>query len=106
MTHGLHNYINHHRRMFPSLNLQVYGLNPDAVYSVYLDIMPADDRRYKFMQTDWVPIGRIDKKFNFREYMHPDSPNSGQYWMEKPVLFKFLKLTNNKTTVHKDQVSY
>lgn len=94
----------HNRRMFPAITVSVDNLNPDNIYSIYLDILPADDRRYKFMQTEWLPVGKVDKKFNYRSYLHPESPNSGAYWMEKPISFKFLKLTNNKGTVYRDQV--
>ena len=90
--------------MFPAVLLTIKGLNPSAVYSVYLDIIPVDDRRYKFMQTEWMPVGKADKKFVYKEYNHPDSPNSGTHWMEKPVSFKMLKLTNNQSTAHADQV--
>jgi hypothetical protein len=92
------------RRMFPAITISIDNLNPDDIYSIYLDILPADDRRYKFMQTEWLPVGKVDKKFNYRTYLHPESPNSGTYWMEKPISFKFLKLTNNKSTVYRDQV--
>ena len=56
------------------------------------------------MQTEWLPVGKVDKKFSYRTYMHPESPNTGVFWLEKPVTFKFLKLTNNKNTIYRDQV--
>ena len=90
--------------MFPPVGVIIKGLDPDALYSVVIDILPADDRRYKFMQTEWVPVGKIDKKSTYREYVHPESPNTGAHWMDKPVFFKFIKLTNNKATVYSDQV--
>ena len=90
--------------MFPAIAVSIYGLNPNAMYSIYLDILPADDCRYKFVKTQWVSIGKVDKKFTYREYAHPDSVNTGKHWMEKPVLFKYLKLTNNKSTAYSNQV--
>lgn len=31
-----------------------------------------------------------------RFYMHPDSPNTGAYWMKNEIAFGKLKLTNNR----------
>lgn len=90
--------------MFPTLCLKVRGLDPTEVYSVKLDILSADNKRYKYLQTEWVAVGRSDKKQIHRQYEHPDSPNSGSYWMDKIIAFKMVKLTNNKTTKSPDQV--
>lgn len=90
--------------MFPSLVMNVSGLDPDAIYSLTLEVLPVDNRRYKFIQTEWVPVGRVEKKQHYREYSHPESPNTGSYWMENQVAFKLVKLTNNKNTKHDDQV--
>lgn len=90
--------------MFPSLSYTVAKLQPENSYSIKLNILPVDSRRYKFLQTEWVPIGRADKKSVYKEYIHPDSPNPGSFWMEKPITFKLVKLTNNKSTTYSDQV--
>ena len=91
--------------MFPTLIVSVSGMNPDALYTVHLDILPADDRRYKFVQTDWIAVGKAEKRFTYGEYVHPESPNAGRHWMNKAISFKLLKLTNNKHTTYHDQVS-
>ena len=90
--------------MFPSPVLSISGLDPEASYTLKMEILPADNKRYKFLQTEWVPVGRAEKKQVHREYVHPDSPNTGAFWMEKQVHFKVIKLTNNKSTTCEDQV--
>ena len=90
--------------MFPSPVLSLSGLDPDATYSLKMEILPADNKRYKFLQTEWVPVGRAEKKQVHREYTHPDSPNTGSFWMDKQIHFKVIKLTNNKSTTSEDQV--
>ena len=90
--------------MFPAIEISVDGLSPDSLYSIYLEIIPVDDRRYKYVQRDWLPVGKVDKKITYRNYIHPESPNTGAYWMEKPITFRFLKLTNNKSTENDNQV--
>ena len=92
------------RRMFPSPVISVSRLDPDGTYSLKMEILPADNKRYKFLQTEWVPVGRAEKKQVYREYEHPDSPNTGAFWMEKQIHFKVIKLTNNKSTTSEDQV--
>ena len=82
------------RRMFPTLSVKVTGLDHRDTFSVKLDILPADHRRYKYLQSEWVAVGRSDKKQIYCEYEHPDSPNSGSYWTDKIIAFKMVKLTN------------
>ena len=90
--------------MFPHLEVSFQNLNPSSVYSVNFEIIPCDGKRYKFIKTDWMPTGRAEKKQAQSVYVHPDSPNSGSFWMSKTVAFKMVKLTNNKMPKFKDQV--
>ena len=90
--------------MFPNLCTNVSGLDPKETYTIKMEIIPSDNRRYKYLQSEWVAVGRSDKKQIHCEYDHPDSPNSGSYWMDKIVAFKMVKLTNNKNTQCTDQV--
>ena len=94
----------HCRRIFPTLNLTVDGLDPNAVYSVKLNISPSNSKRYKYIDSKWVHSGKAEKKTNYCEYAHPDSPNTGSFWLSKGVSFKHVKLTNNKNTKYYDQV--
>ena len=91
--------------MFPSMVVSLSGLDPHAIYTLKFEILPTDGKRYKFLQTEWVAVGKADKKQVYRDYVHPDSPNNGAFWMEKEINFKLVKLTNNKGTKHPDQVS-
>ena len=90
--------------MFPHLEVSIQNLDPTAIYSVGFEIRPCDGKRYKFLKTEWVPTGRAEKKQTPSVYEHPDSPNSGSFWMSKPTTFKMVKLTNNKMPNFKDQV--
>lgn len=42
-----------YRRMFPSYKVKVTGLNPKTKYILLMDIVPADDHRYKFADNKW-----------------------------------------------------
>ncbi|NXP68509.1 TBX5 factor, partial [Chloropsis cyanopogon] len=83
------------RRMFPSYKVKVTGLNPKTKYILLMDIVPADDHRYKFADNKWSVTGKAEPAMPGRLYVHPDSPATGAHWMRQLVSFQKLKLTNN-----------
>merc|ERR1719447_1895265 len=83
------------RQMFPQMKFRVSGLHPKAKYIFLLDIVAADDFRYKFHNSQWMVAGKADPEMPKRMYIHPDSPATGEHWMQKVVSFHKLKLTNN-----------
>ena len=83
------------RQMFPQMKFKMSGLDPKAKYILLLDIVAADDFRYKFHNSRWIVAGKADPEMPKRMYIHPDSPATGEQWMQKVVSFHKLKLTNN-----------
>ncbi|XP_029192719.2 T-box transcription factor TBX3-like [Acropora millepora] len=83
------------RRMFPPIKARVSGLDPRAKYFLLMDIVPADDCRYKFHNCRWMVAGKADPEMPKPLYMHPDSPSTGAQWMQKTISFHKMKLTNN-----------
>lgn len=71
------------RRMFPVMSVAVKGLNPLALYSFCLDTVPSCACPSEGLNRHNSPQGF---------YVHPDSPQSGMYWMQHGVTFKKLKL--------------
>ncbi|XP_029105320.1 T-box transcription factor TBX2b-like [Scleropages formosus] len=88
------------RRMFPPFKVRVEGLDKKARYILLMDIVSADDCRYKFHNSRWMVAGKADPEMPKRMYIHPDSPATGEQWMAKPVTFHKLKLTNNISDKH------
>ncbi|XP_047033126.1 T-box transcription factor TBX3 isoform X7 [Helicoverpa armigera] len=88
------------RRMFPAYKLRVSGLDKKAKYILLMDIVAADDCRYKFHNSRWMVAGKADPEMPKRMYIHPDSPSTGEQWMQKVVSFHKLKLTNNISDKH------
>lgn len=80
--------------MFPVLRASVSGLDPNAMYSVLLDFVAADNNRWKYVNGEWVPGGKPEPQTPSCVYIHPDSPNFGAHWMKAPVSFSKVKLTN------------
>ncbi|XP_026818748.1 optomotor-blind protein-like isoform X4 [Rhopalosiphum maidis] len=91
------------RRMFPAYKVRVMGLDKKAKYILLMDIVAADDCRYKFhnrYKNRWMVAGKADPEMPKRMYIHPDSPSTGEQWMQKVVSFHKLKLTNNISDKH------
>ncbi|XP_025987381.1 optomotor-blind protein isoform X5 [Solenopsis invicta] len=88
------------RRMFPAYKVRVFGLDKQASYILLMDIVASDECRYKFHNSRWMVAGKADPEMPKRMYIHPDSPSSGEQWMQKVVSFHKLKLTNNISDKH------
>ncbi|KAL2740923.1 T-box transcription factor TBX6-like, partial [Vespula squamosa] len=120
------------RRMFPSVKITVSGLEKHTRYCILLEVVPASDRRQKYVEsgggvdeTDtksrlssrgWMSTGFAEPQpeIDRRIYLHSDSPATGDHWMQQiPISFSKLKITNNSvehqnnivlTSMHKYQV--
>eukprot|EP00116_Pleurobrachia_bachei_P013715 sb/3473977/ len=82
-------------RMFPPIKARLSGLNPNSKYIVLMDMVPADDHRYKYQNSEWVVAGKAEPSVSGRMYIHPDSPATGLQWSKGPITFHKMKLTNN-----------
>ncbi|KAM4565929.1 T-box transcription factor TBX1-like [Odontesthes bonariensis] len=85
------------RRMFPTFQVRISGMDPSAEYVLLMDFIPLDDKRYRyaFHSSSWLVAGRADVAAPSRMHFHPDSPAPGAQWMKQTVSFDTLKLTNN-----------
>ncbi|KAI1902896.1 hypothetical protein AGOR_G00021030 [Albula goreensis] len=83
------------RRMFPACKVSVTGLNPKTKYVLMMDMVPFDDNKYKWTRDRWEVNGMTEPHLPNRFFIHPDSPALGERWMQYPVSFHKLKLTNN-----------
>ena len=52
------------------------------------------------LHSRWMVAGKADPEMPKRMYIHPDSPATGEQWMQKVVSFHKLKLTNNISDKH------
>ncbi|KAB0791451.1 hypothetical protein PPYR_03251 [Photinus pyralis] len=86
------------RRMFPTFQVRICGLERHAQYMLMMDFIPLDDKRYRyaFHSSSWVVAGKADPVSPPRIHVHPDSPATGEQWMKQVVSFDKLKLTNNQ----------
>ncbi|XP_067335658.1 MAX dimerization protein MGA a isoform X2 [Channa argus] len=82
-------------RMFPYCRFHISGLHPSRKYSLIMDIQPLDNSCYKWTGKSWQVAGKAECHVKSQPFAHPDSPSMGQHWMQNPVSFYKLKLTNN-----------
>jgi hypothetical protein len=52
--------------MFPSIRVNLSGLNPSSKYNLIVDIIPADENRYKYQSGNWIINGKADAHFSGR----------------------------------------
>ncbi|EEB14754.1 T-box-containing protein TBX6L, putative [Pediculus humanus corporis] len=90
------------RQMFPQMKFRVSGLDAKAKYILLLDIWLRFAFKLITMVVDgrWMVAGKADPEMPKRMYIHPDSPSTGEQWMQKVVSFHKLKLTNNISDKH------
>ena len=85
------------RRMFPTLQYNISGLDSQKKYNVFVDIILSDPYQWKFQAGKWISCGQQEQLVQSNKvYLHPDSPNTGSFWMKNEIAFGKLKLTNNK----------
>uniref|UniRef100_A0AC35TH12 T-box domain-containing protein n=1 Tax=Rhabditophanes sp. KR3021 TaxID=114890 RepID=A0AC35TH12_9BILA len=88
------------RRIFPAFKASLAGLDKNAKYYLLMDIIPADESRYKFHNSKWMVAGKADPEMPKKMYIHPESPATGEHWMNKGANFHKMKLTNNMSDKH------
>ena len=95
------------RRMFPTLKIRVRGLDPAKNYLFALEIVPFDDKRYRYVyhSSQWMIAGAGDPPPNsVNTFLHGDSPSSGEFWESQSMIsFDKLKLTNNRSSIMQGQ---
>ena len=91
--------------MFPGIVTTIAGLDTDSKYIISLEVNPADNHRYKYINAKWVVVGKAESHCEeMLTYVHPDSPASGRHWTSSKVSFKKIKVTNNKNKSKRGQV--
>ncbi|KAL7304072.1 hypothetical protein TKK_0003534 [Trichogramma kaykai] len=88
--------------MFPTCRVSFSGLRNDAQYAVLMDIVPVDNKRYRYAyhKSSWLVAGKADPPAPARLYVHPDSPFKGEQLRKQVVSFEKVKLTNNELDKH------
>ncbi|KAI4488587.1 hypothetical protein M0802_011477 [Mischocyttarus mexicanus] len=113
------------RRMFPSVEITVSGLEKESNYCIFLELGLASNRRQKYVKNTeeidlrsnrkritkvskgWVSTSHSEQQpdINQRILVHPDSPAQGMHWMQQEaILFRKMKITNDTTRPKDNQI--
>lgn len=82
-------------RMFPYCRFRISGLQPSRRYTLMMDIQPLDNSHYRWTGKNWQAAGKGTRHAKSQPFAHLESPATGQHWMQSPVSFYRMKLTNN-----------
>ncbi|XP_017293151.1 MAX dimerization protein MGA a isoform X2 [Kryptolebias marmoratus] len=82
-------------RMFPYCRFRISGLQQCRKYVLVMDIQPLDSSQYRWTGDSWQVSRKAECQIKTKPFIHPESPATGQHWMQGPVSFYKLKLTNN-----------
>lgn len=82
-------------RMFPYCRFRISGLQPSRRYTLMMDIQPLDNSHYRWTGKNWQADGKGTRHTKSQPFAHLESPATGQHWMQSPVSFYRMKLTNN-----------
>lgn len=82
-------------RMFPYCRFRISGLQPSRRYTLMMDVQPLDNSHYSWTGKNWQAAGKGTRHVKSQPFAHPESPATGQHWMQSPVSFYRMKLTNN-----------
>ena len=96
------------RRMFPTVRcsfnnvdkmIATGSLSSAAKFHVLLDIVPADNKRYRYAyhRSQWLVAGKADPAPPHRLYPHPDGPFSLDQLRKQVTSFEKVKITNNES---------
>lgn len=94
-----------HRRMFPTLSLSFFGMDPKKYYSIHVDLVPVDRYSYTFVNSAWqvnAIASDVQPSTCVSSYQADEVVHTGLYWMKNGVDFKKLRLTNRRNGVFKE----
>ncbi|CAO4386979.1 unnamed protein product [Caenorhabditis nigoni] len=83
------------RKMFPALEYSVSGLDPAAMYEVYLHMERMDNHKYRYKNNGWDDYAKGDPITPIRKIKHKSGGQTGIFWMNGPISFEQVRLTNN-----------
>ncbi|XP_031570227.1 T-box transcription factor tbx-9-like [Actinia tenebrosa] len=94
-----------HRRMFPTLSLSFFGMDPKKYYSIHVDLVTVDRYNYTFVNNAWqvnAIASEVHPSSYIQSYQADEIVHTGIYWMKNGVDFKKIRLTNRRTGSFKE----
>ncbi|RUS81002.1 hypothetical protein EGW08_011240 [Elysia chlorotica] len=98
------------RPMYPHLEVNVRGLDPERLYSFCLDLVLASPWCYEYERGEWKPFIHAGALPTPEpppvpwSHQHPDNPGLGRHWEAHGVSFKGLRLATSQQGKNKMKV--
>ncbi|ULT99681.1 hypothetical protein L3Y34_000756 [Caenorhabditis briggsae] len=90
------------RRVYPLLEYQFSGMNPEKMYTTSVHFEYVDDKKLRFCKGKYVESVSQEKKEAPRKVQHKSGAKLGSKWMAAPVNFEDVRITNRKTREDED----
>ncbi|UMM22385.1 hypothetical protein L5515_003627 [Caenorhabditis briggsae] len=90
------------RRVYPLLEYQFSGMNPDKMYTTSVHFEYVDDKKLRFCKGKYVESVSQEKKEAPRKVQHKSGAKLGSKWMASPVNFEDVRISNRKTREEED----
>lgn len=85
------------RRIFPTLEYTVTGLDTFKLYSMCMHLDLVDDKKLRFTGGQWAESVSTEKKDPPRKVWHHNGSQTGKDWMLRNVSFDQIRITNRKS---------
>ncbi|EFO83586.1 hypothetical protein CRE_02910 [Caenorhabditis remanei] len=89
------------RRIFPTLEYIVTGLDPSKYYLISMHFEFVDDKQLRFVGGKWTESPSTEEKGDPRIVFHKNGAQLGKDWMDKPLSFDQIRVTNRKSNENK-----
>ncbi|CAI2348334.1 unnamed protein product [Caenorhabditis sp. 36 PRJEB53466] len=93
------------RRIFPLLEYKIEGLDANKMYSICLHLDLVDNKKLRFSNRSWIETLSPEMKRTPKRVWHHSGAMTGRDWMEKPVSFDQVRITN-KLSKEEENPSY
>ncbi|EFO83378.1 hypothetical protein GCK72_010867 [Caenorhabditis remanei] len=89
------------RRIFPTLEYIIMGLDPSKYYVISMHFEFVDDKKLRFVGGKWTESPSTEEKGLPRGVFHQNGLQLGKDWMDKPLSFDQIRVTNRKSNEKK-----
>ncbi|CAP20751.1 Protein CBR-TBX-11 [Caenorhabditis briggsae] len=90
------------RRVYPLLEYQFSGMNPEKMYTTSVHFEYVDDKKLRFCKGKYVESVSQEKKEAPRKVQHKSGAKLGSKWMASSVNFEDVRISNKKMREEED----
>ncbi|EGT40355.1 hypothetical protein CAEBREN_23515 [Caenorhabditis brenneri] len=92
------------RPVFPYLNYQVTGFEPNTKYSICLHFELTNSSQFKCKEGKWLPVGEAAEHGPSKQVRHERGVLSGRDWMETGVSFQLVRISRDFKSSNESEI--